>query len=143
MIVNPNDYDVKNYNCFLSAYNISTGQEFKEYENGPLLGRFDQLSPNDFTTYIKAGYEKVGNESKVFGSTVVAFRGYNITKSWGGLITEKTLDLNHAAIYIGTSRNGTEWTFSKNGDYKPEVRTTNSLKHIYGHKVGYWNRSKN
>lgn len=52
------------------------------------------------------------------------------------------LGLEQAATYIGTSRNGTEYTFSKNGFFiNPKIEKTGDLKKEYGHRVGYWNKT--
>jgi len=134
VIMNSGDYSGKNYNCFLCANNISNGLGMKEYENGILPGRFDAMSPNDFESFLRAGYDKSGSNEKVFGKTVVTFRGKG---------EEGNLELNHAAIYLGASKNGTEYTFSKNGFFKnPKVEQTSFLKKEYGQSVSYWNKTK-
>ncbi len=136
-IVNSGDYgDSKNYNCFASAFRTATGEGLKD-DNFSYI-----MSPNDFQSYVKAGFEKAGANEKVFGKTMVAFRGENESKIFG-ITIEKTVDLNHAATYLGTSKNGTEYTFSKNGMLQnPKIETTSSLKSQYGNRVGYWNKSK-
>ncbi|KFF26489.1 RHS repeat domain-containing protein [Chryseobacterium vrystaatense] len=130
-IVNSGDYNGswlsdKNYNCFACAFRAGSGESLKSdyfsYE----------LSPGEFQSFIKSGFEKA--DKKLFGKTIVAFKGDN---------NDGSTDLNHAATYLGTSKNGTEYTFSKNGLFvSPKIETTGALKKQYGNKVGYWNKTK-
>ncbi len=140
-VVNSDDYKGKGFNCFLCAINVSKGNPMKEYENGFLPGRFSDMSPADFISNISAGYEKAGEEDKVFGKTVVAFRK-DYESSFLGF-KDKGTNLEHTSIFLGKSRNGTEYNFSKNGFYgKPTIETTGNLKKEFGHRVGYWNYQK-
>lgn len=140
-VINSDDYNSKGFNCFLCAINISKGNPIKEYENGFLPGRFSDMSPADFISNISAGYEKAGEGNKIFGKTVVAFKK-DYESSFLGF-TDKGTNLEHASIFLGKSRNGTEYNFSKNGFYgKPTIETTSKLKKEFGHKVGYWNYQK-
>ncbi|HCN48622.1 MAG TPA: sugar-binding protein [Chryseobacterium sp.] len=135
-IMNSGDYSgSKNYNCFACSFRNATGEGLKD-DNFSYI-----MSPTDFQSYIKAGFDKAGANEKIFGKTIVAFKGENENKILGFTI-DKTIELNHAATYLGTSRNGTEYTFSKNGMFQnPKIETTSSLKAQYGNKVGYWNKS--
>lgn len=140
-VVNSEDYNSKGFNCFLCAINISKGNPMKEYENGFLPGRFSDMSPADFISNISAGYEKAGEGDKIFGKTVVAFKK-DYESSFLGF-KDKGTNLEHASIFLGKSRNGTEYNFSKNGFYgKPTIETTGNLKKEFGHRVGYWNYQK-
>lgn len=130
-IVNSGDYNGswlsdKNYNCFACSFRTGNGESLK-------ADNFSyELSPGEFQSFIKAGFEKTNN--KIFGKTIVAFKSDN---------KDGTTELNHAATYLGTSKNGTEYTFSKNGLFvNPKIETTGALKKQYGHKVGYWNKTK-
>nr|WP_257621503.1 RHS repeat-associated core domain-containing protein [Chryseobacterium sp. NKUCC03_KSP] len=128
--VNPEDYNGswlwdKNYNCFACSFRTANGESLKA-DNFSYV-----LSPGEFESFIKAGFEKTND--KIFGRTIVAFKSDN---------KDGTTELNHAATYLGTSRNGTEYTFSKNGLFaNPKIQTTGTLKKEYGHKVGYWNKT--
>lgn len=130
-IVNSGDYNGnwlwdKNYNCFACSFRTARGESLKS-DNFSY-----ELSPGEFESFIKAGFEKTND--KVFGKTIVAFKGDN---------KDGTTELNHAATYLGSSKNGTEYTFSKNGLFtNPKIETTNSFKNQYGNKVGYWNKAK-
>lgn len=140
-VINSDDYNSKGFNCFLCAINVSKGNPIKEYENGFLPGRFSDMSPADFISNISAGYEKAGEADKIFGKTVVAFKK-DYESSFLGF-KDKGTNLEHASIFLGKSRNGTEYNFSKNGFYgKPTIETTGNLKKEFGHRVGYWNYQK-
>lgn len=136
-IVNSGDYMGKeNYNCFACAFRTARGESLKE-------DYFDYiLTGDEFQTFLKAGFEKAGANEKVFGKTLLAWKGDVETKYFGMTIgTSK--GFTHAATYLGTSKNGTEYTFSKNGaGVNPKIETTSHLKKIYGNQLGYWNKSK-
>ncbi|SEH27489.1 RHS repeat domain-containing protein [Chryseobacterium culicis] len=136
-IVNSGDYSGKeNYNCFACAFKTARGESLKEdYFNYTLSG-------DEFQTFLKAGFEKAGANEKVFGKTILAWKG-DVESKYFGMTIDKTKGFTHAATYLGTSRNGTEYTFSKNGQgINPKIETTNQLRKIYGNQVGYWNKSK-
>lgn len=132
-VVNSGDYNGswlsdKNYNCFACSFRTANGESLSgDYFNY-------ELSTGEFQSFMKAGFEKAGSNEKVFGKTIVAFRGKG---------EDGKLELNHAATYLGTSRNGTEYTFSKNGFFvNPKIEQTSFLKKQYGQSVGYWNKTK-
>lgn len=77
------------------------------------------------------GYEDVSSEPKkyIFSKSLIRFRDKN-----GNTV--------HSATYLGTSKDGTIYTWSKNGDMnKPQIQTLNQLKKLYGaHIDGIFNR---
>lgn len=116
----------------------------KSSKSGDFAQRGDNFEWNlrgdTFLQYLENGFSKANSNEKQFGKTLLAWRG-DVDKI--GLFGSKNGTENgptHAATYIGTSKNGTEYTFSKNGLLVvPKVQTTTSLKSIYGNKVSYWN----
>ena len=132
-IMNSGDYNGswltdKNYNCFACSFRTANGESLAG-DNFSYI-----LSPSEFQSFLKAGFEKAGSNEKIFGKTMVNFR----SKGEDG-----KMELNHSATYLGTSRNGTEYTFSKNGMFtNPKVEQTSFLKKQYGQSVSYWNKSK-
>jgi len=130
-IMNSGDYNGswlsdKNYNCFACAFRNASGEGLKD-------DHFSyELSPTEFQSFLKAGFDKA--DKKIFGKTVITFNGNGKDSEEG---------LNHAATYLGTSKNGTEYTFSKNGLFvNPKIEQTSALKKQYGQSVGYWNKTK-
>lgn len=129
-IVNSGDYNGssffdKNYNCFGLAITAGRGESLtSEYFSY-------KLNPNEFETFLKAGFDKA--DKKIFGKTLVTFTGNGKDSDAG---------LNHAATYLGTSKNGTEYTFSKNGFFvNPKIEQTSVLKKQYGQAINYWNKT--
>ncbi|MCY1660426.1 hypothetical protein [Chryseobacterium sp. SL1] len=73
---------------------------------------------------LKTGFEKAGTIDKIFGRTILAWKG-DVESKYFGMTVDKTKGFTHAATYLGTSRNGTEYTFSKNGQgVNPKIETT-------------------
>ncbi|WP_370457715.1 RHS repeat domain-containing protein, partial [Dysgonomonas sp. ZJ709] len=130
VIDNSNKYDAfftslanTNYNCWESA--ISTSKDIEpDYTN--------VMSMDDFRNNILKDYSDVtDNPDKYsFGHTVIRF-----AKSfWLSPSSETT----HGAIYLGTSRDGTIYTWSKNGQYKsPKIFTLSEIIKKYGKVEGY------
>ncbi|WP_342331388.1 DUF6443 domain-containing protein [Pedobacter sp. FW305-3-2-15-E-R2A2] len=113
-----------NYNCFGCALSVSSGRFPKNSE----------VSGEDFLTNVRGGgfVNVTGRkESYKFGMTIVSF-GKNY------LLSDEP---NHAVIYLGTSRNGTQYAFSKNGYYKtPKIEMFSTLKNDYGSQLFYYNK---
>lgn len=70
-IVNSGDYNGnwiwdKNYNCFACSFRTARGESLKS-DNFSY-----ELSPGEFESFIKAGFEKTND--KIFGKTIVAFK---------------------------------------------------------------------
>jgi RHS repeat-associated protein len=113
----------ENYNCFESALDISSGKT-PNVEG--------QVSGDKFDAVVESNsFKDVTGETSnyKFGSTVVAF---------GDSQTE------HAATYLGTSKDGTQYTWSKGGiKPAPKVETVPALKTEYGKNVKYYNKTSN
>ncbi len=107
------------YNCFESALAISNGQ----------IPTFDkQISGDRFDATVEGkNFTEVTSDSKglQFGKTVVAFADDQNT---------------HAATFLGTSKNGTKYTWSKDGPrFTPQIKTVEELKEDWGKNVRYYN----
>ena len=126
-------YFDSNYDCHESSLALVNGRKI-DYDN-IVEGR--ELSQE---LYWSGGYEDVtGNTSSyIFSRTLIRFGN-----SAG--------NTEHSATYLGTSRDGTVYTWSKNGNSdKPGIYTVGELKNIYGAEVqgvgpgkggGYYNLS--
>jgi RHS repeat-associated protein len=116
----------QNYNCWESAISISHGK-VPNFKNS--MDRFE------FREQILSDYNDVTdspNEYK-FGHTVVRF-----AESKYSIIHGKYSFTTHAATYLGTSKNGTQYFWSKNGNYRiPGVFTLDDLNKKYGKVEGY------
>lgn len=115
-----------NYNCWESAISISQGQT-PNFSN--VMGRFD------FRDAIKGGYTDVTNSpgQYKFGQTVIRFAETNFS-----ILNGSYSETTHGATYLGTSRDGTQYTWSKNGAYSiPGIFTVPQLNEKYGQVEGY------
>jgi len=115
-----------NYNCWESAISISQ-ERVPDFNTS--MGR------DEFRKQILANYTDVTdnpNEYK-FGVTVVRFA----EKHWS-LFHGSYSVTTHAALYLGASKNGTQYFWSKNGNSSiPGVFTLEWLKSEYGQVEGY------
>jgi hypothetical protein len=115
-----------NYNCWESAISISKGQT-------PDVNNI--MSRDAFKAEIQGNYTDVAdNPSQYkFGQTVI-----RIAESHWNILHGSYSTTTHGAIYLGTSQNGTQYTWSKNGSYNvPGVFTINQLTDEYGKVEGY------
>ncbi|MFD2582669.1 DUF6443 domain-containing protein [Pedobacter vanadiisoli] len=121
----------ENYNCFACAIAIANGNVPDFSKSVPSSQFKAEVKGSDFVDVTGKGNNK-------FGETVVSFT----KKSWD-LVNGTTASTNHAATYLGTSQNGTQYSFSKNGLYEtPKIETVSSLKKEYGNIVNYYNKRK-
>ena len=126
-IMNSGDYNGlgfdTNYNCFESALSISRGE----------APDFNHLvSPTEFSTALKQVYSHLNPSEYKFGETVIRF-GADEKDFLGNSYNTST----HAATYLGTSKNGTVYTFSKNGQsVNPKIETLKRLESVYGKNQG-------
>ena len=109
-IMNPSNYTDSmlipdsfetNYNCFECASSLAQG-------NAPNMSNIKP--PFRFSSDLKLNYDHASPSEYKFGQTVIRF-GENKTNFLGMTSNYST----HAATYLGTSQNGTIYTFSKNG----------------------------
>jgi len=130
---NPDDYGGyfdKNYNCFASAIFTSQGQFPLEHSSI----NYDYPNGYDFVQKILSDeYENISEKPGAikFGRTIIRlgkdvdnfFQNYNMTE--------------HACIFLGKSKNGTVYVFTKNGwKESPKVSTLQQTLNIYqGSKV--------
>jgi RHS repeat-associated protein len=118
----PNGFEETNYCCYNSAFSLLNGQEIPV--NGPLMnapsyngeeGLSDKLkNPNEYK-------DVGGNPSEYkFGQTLIRYGDSN-----GQTV--------HAATYLGTSKNGTIYSFSKEGNIlPPSIQTTSQSQNKWG-----------
>ncbi len=112
-----------NYNCFESGMAISNG-------NTPDFNNV--MSPFEFSSTLKSEYSVASPSEYKFGSTVIRF-GQDKSNIFGMNYNVST----HAATYLGTSNNGTIYTWSKNGMFdKPGIFTLPALEKTYGKNQG-------
>ena len=111
------------------------------------------MESSEFQDEIKSNYTDVTSSPSeyLFGHTVIRFaKDEDIL--FGLLGTDKNVT-THAATYLGTSRDGTQYTWSKNGAESPGIFTVEQLKSVeeYGGKIqgfgtenggGYYNRTR-
>ncbi len=131
-IMNPSNYTDSmfipdsfetNYNCFECASSIAQG-------NTPNLSNIE--APFTFSADLKRNYSHASPSEYKFGQTVIRF-GENRTNILGMSSNIST----HAATYLGTSQNGTIYTFSKNGMIAaPGVFKLSTLESMYGKNQG-------
>lgn len=131
---NPDSYSEKwyarlttdlNYNCYGCALSIAKGE---------IPNLQDRVGEGEFKSAINStGFTDVsGKQSNYkFGETVISFG----EKSWDFANgTFQTAD--HAATYLGTSQNGTQYTWSKDGYFvTPKIKTVNQLKSDYNSSI--------
>ena len=105
-----------NYNCFESAIKISEG-------GVPDFGTV--LPSSKFIKEVNSKYNNVDQANATFGRTIITF-GNKDFFNLGDPHTE------HAALYLGQSKDGTIYTWSKNGQYYPPgISTLNSLTNYF------------
>lgn len=127
-IMNPNSYkqgffSSKNYNCFEMTSSLSKGKT-PDYSN--------IMAPYHFSSELKRDYEHATSSEYRFGSTSIRF-GEDQKNILGMTSNIST----HAAIYLGTSSNGTIYTFSKNGmQVAPDIFTLSNLESMYSKNQG-------
>lgn len=115
-----------NYNCWECAISISKG-------NVPDF--FNEMDRFEFKEIITSEYTDVTKDpSKYkFGKTVIRFADSEFSL-WHGSYSVTT----HGAVYLGKSKDGTQYTWTKDGSYrKPYIATVNSLVEEYGKVEGY------
>jgi len=122
-----------NYNCFNCALSVANGNA-PDVTKGIGTDTFD-------ATVGGANYKDVTGKpgSYKFGETVVSFadKQFNLFEMGSSNVTQ------HAATYLGTSQNGTQYTWSKNGFFAtPQVQTVPQLKNEYGNVVKYYNTNR-
>lgn len=115
-----------NYNCWESAISISKGQT-PDFTN--------LMSRDDFKKEITSNYTDVADKPSdyKFGQTVI-----RIAESKWSILHGSYSVTTHGAVYLGTSNDGTQYTWSKNGQYNvPGVFTIKQLTNKYGKVEGY------
>lgn len=117
---------IENYNCWESAISIAYGIS-PDFQN--TMERFE------FGKEIKSNFVDVTDSpSKLkFGHTLTRF-----AKTRYSLLHGNYSETTHAATYLGTSNNGTQYFWSKNGrSAKPGIFSLETLQNKYGHIEGY------
>ncbi len=95
------------YNCWGAAVAGSQGKEINNAVGIPTGGEFD--------CQVYSSYSATNLENAKFGKTLIRFADGNN-------------NAQHAAIYYGTSNDGTVYVYTKNGwDYKPAIMKLNDL----------------
>jgi hypothetical protein len=90
------------------------------------------MAPFNFSSTLKTDYSVSSPSDYKFGSTIIRF-GQDQKNIFGMISNIST----HAATYLGTSSNGTIYTWSKNGMIdKPGIFTLPSLESLYGKNQG-------
>ncbi len=119
----PDAYE-SNYNCFESAISTSEGKT-PDFNN--------VMSPQDFSGALKTDYTHANNSSEyVFGRTVIRFG-----EDKSNILGMSSNFTTHGATYLGTSQDGTIWTWSKNGMIeKPGIYKMSALESVYGKNQG-------
>ena len=83
-----------------------------------------------FKSEIDENYKSVSPDQAKFGKTVVSF-GFVEDLGMGNV------NIEHAAVYLGQSHDGTIYLFSKDGMYyPPAISTLSSLKSEYDNVMG-------
>lgn len=110
------------YNCTDGVICGTKGVEITP-ANADIYGT-DDLSWNGMLRD-KSQYIKVNQNEAKFGQTIYSFNNEQGT---------------HAAVYYGTSQDGTIFVFTKNGEYaKPAIMTLKSVEEIYGPTSAIYN----
>ena len=126
---NPSDYGGyldKNYNCFASAIFTSQG-EFpleKSYINEDFSSGYDFVQK-----ILSDDFENVSEQPQriKFGRTIIRL-GKNVNEYY---IFNYNVSI-HACIFLGKSRNGTVYVFTKNGwSESPQISTLQQTLNIY------------
>ena len=116
-----------NYNCYECALTVSQGAP---------VNVSNQTGSKTFKDMMLSDYTDVGNNPSKFkfGETIMRFRERNFN-IWKMGNVSNTL---HAAVYLGTSRDGTQYAWSKNGSFTtPKVIKVSELVSTYGGIDGY------
>ncbi|MFT7086295.1 MAG: RHS repeat-associated protein [Vicingaceae bacterium] len=117
---NPSEYTASfdwNYNCYEMALALLERRSLKVHTWGTETS-FKNKIHNKRTNVSKTP------EKWKFCQTIIRFTDGNNT--------------THAATYLGTSKNGTVYTWTKNGPIvKPKIMTVKQLKKIYGEVDGF------
>jgi RHS repeat-associated protein len=121
-----------NYNCYESAIATSIGDT-------PRFLSSRATENADFASIISSNYREVTEKKDdyIFGETVVSFNEEN-SNFFDGKYEEPI----HAAIYLGVSKDGTLYLWSKNGFKEtPKVQTKKEVHRIYdsARKIRYYN----
>lgn len=117
-----------NYNCWESASQISKG-------NAPYFN--EVLPASGFAADIDNNYQKT--ENKEFGKTIIRIEN-KIFFGLGGY------EESHAAVYLMTSKGGTQFFYSKNGTTTaPTINTLDEINSMYNNwytptRVGYYQK---
>jgi RHS repeat-associated protein len=129
--LNPDEYGntrftPDNYNCWESATAISQGRT-PDFNN--------VMSKDDFKNEMTTKYTDVADNpgEYKFGQTVIriAEKGFSL---FSGSYSETT----HGALYFGTSKDGTQYTWSKDGTTTtPKIEKLSDVTNKYGHVEGY------
>lgn len=109
------------YNCFTSCLSISQEIPFAREDNHTSSTEFEQTLRTSYTDVTDSHSEYK------FGSTVLKFEENRYS-----IFSGSSSNTVHGALYLGTSKDGTIHTWSKNGMVKaPAVKTVESLKGSY------------
>lgn len=122
-----------NYNCYESAIATSFGYEASYGES-----RFP--TNESFASELRSSYKEVTGkkDSYKFGETILSFNEVKFT-----IFDGKFEEPIHGAIYLGTSKDGTVFLWSKNGfKVTPKVQTKDVVEDEYdsADKIRYYNR---
>ncbi|MCG8332456.1 MAG: RHS repeat-associated core domain-containing protein [Chitinophagales bacterium] len=133
-IENPSDYyegsgffgyfnPPENYNCFSACLKGSAGLDF--VSNPEIAGEdlFNEVVINGSPDGSQeAQFEKVNRSEAQFGKTLVPYSG------------------NHAGVYFGTSKDGTNYTFTKPGvSREPKITKASDVPSYLGSPRGFYN----
>jgi RHS repeat-associated protein len=123
-------FTAENYNCWENAVTISKCEE-------PNYSK--TMSAESFSLELLDNYKEVTNspKEKYFGKTIISFEDEVMFGLFG---TEQS----HAAVFLMSSKNGTEFFFSKNGTTQvPGLYSLGELLDIYNPDIfKYFNRNK-
>lgn len=115
------DYFEGNYNCFESSSSIASGS-FINYSN-------DDMTSENFDTFLFYNCTSIPSSELQFGRSITRWAIDN----WecpNGYAT-------HGATFLGTSKDGTNYYWSKNGNVvAPGVFTESALSDLYGDPRG-------
>jgi RHS repeat-associated protein len=158
--ISPNDItneerdnlDSKGSNCYFATNILVQGKDYypsHSVESSQRISSDQQLQP-----VIKAMYISVDKDEAIFGKTFVRFATDKTEGKSDELLSTVPADeleglknrAQHAAVFFGRDRNGTEYYYSKNGyTVRPSINTAAELsaygqiKGYNGDKTGYYN----
>ncbi len=118
-------YDSKNYNCYASA--IYTSQGLFPLEGDKTTNQKYLKDRDYFLRLQKSDYENVSSDPNkiTFGKTLIRLAENR------GLIFKSNFTV-HGAIFLGKSRDGTEYVWTKNGwNVAPKVMTLSGVLQVY------------